>query len=173
MARKRSTRRFNLRRVRVAGNLGAGALATQDLVTGPLTAVAGDTYRLVTADLAFAWTDVGAIIDDGMEFGFAHSDYTAAEIEECLEAQTSIDLGDKIAQERANRLVRTIGMIGSGQISAAAQGVVFDGGKRRKIKLNWKIAIGDTLDLWIRNASSVVWTTGSGLSAIGDIWIKQ
>ncbi len=161
-----------MRKVRVATSVAIGALATGDLGTGVLTLAASDTYRLVTTKLAYSWTDVQAVIDDTMEFGLAHSDYSAAEIEECIEAGASIDLGNKVQQEQANRLVRTIGVFNQGTHDVGA-GASFNDGLPVKVKLNWKMSIGDTLNVWFRNGSGVVYTTGSSISAIGDIWIVQ
>ncbi len=164
-------RAFNLRRVRVQQSLAPGALATGDVTVGPLTAAITDPLRIVSVNFTYAITDVKAVPDDGFEFGLAHSDYTAAEIEECLENQSAIDLGDKIAQEQANRLVRHIGIM-TGQTAVNA-GYTFNDGRPVKTKLNWRMSSGDTLNLWIRNASDTVWTTGSNLVSNGDMWIKD
>ncbi len=159
-----------MRKVRIAAGVAATALATGDVVVGAITSATTNTLRLISADLAYAWEDIQAQIDDGAEFGLAHSDYSAAEIEECLEAQASIDLGDKIAQEHANRLVRSIGKMPANTV-AAGSGVVFNDGNKKKTRLNWLLSIGDTLNLWIRNGSGVVWTTGSTIGAIGDLYV--
>ncbi len=117
------------------------------------------------------WTDVADVNDDYCQFGVAHSDYTAAEIEEALEGTGGIDLGDKIGQERANRLVREIGAFANTpQVSG---GVGVNDGRPIKTRLNWKISIGDTLVLWARNASGVVFVTGSAIGATGNMWIKD
>lgn len=169
---KRPKRRFNLRKVRVAGNVTISNLAAFALVKGTIIPASTNPYRIVSSELAFQVVDLGAVIDDGHEVGLAHGDYTASEIEECIEAATSIDIGDKIAQEQANRLVRTIGF-------AKGAGPVVDGslavnlGRPVKTKLNWKIGIGDTFDAWVRNGSDTVWSTGSTLSIIGHVWVRD
>ncbi len=101
----------------------------------------------------------------------AHSDYTAAEVEECLEAQTAINPGNKVGQEQANRLVRSVGTVAGQGLAGASLG--FNDGKPVKTKLNWHMAIGDALNVWIRNGSQVVYTTGSALRVQGTIWIKD
>ncbi len=172
MARKgRRRRTFNLRRVRIAGGTSAGALASGDVIVAAITAVVTDPIRVITADLSHQIIDLGAVADDGYEFGYAHSDYTAAEIEECLEQSGTIDLGSKIAQEQGNRLVRTVGVISPQPVVSA--GGQFNDGKTMKTKLNWRLSSGDTLNLWIRNSSQTAWTTGSVLTANGNLWIKD
>ncbi len=125
----------------------------------------------MSINLAWNLSDLGATSDSGFEFGVAHSNYTAAEVEECLEAEAAIDIGDKIELERAGRLVRTVGfMMGAPGTGA---GLSFNDGKQFKTKLNWHIGIGNTLNMWIRNGSNVVWTTGAIINSVGEIWVKD
>ncbi len=170
--RRRRRRQFNLRQVRIQNKVAAGALAPLDVAVGDLTNAAADPYRLMSIKASYSWVDIGATIDDGFDFGLAHGDYTAAEIEECLEAQSAIDRGDKIALEQSNRLVRQIGSIPS-VVAAVTGSSVFADGRQLKTKLNWYMGTGDKLKGWIRNASGVVWTTGSSLNVAGVIWIKD
>ncbi len=172
MPNKGRKRRFNLRKVKVASAVAAGALAAGDVISTAVTNDADNTLRFISLDCSYSWSNIGAIIDDAATFGVAHSDYTAAEVEECLEAATSMDIGDKVAQEQANRLVREIGTI-SGFVGTAAAGASFNDGKKFKTRLNWLMAIGDTLNLWIRNSSGTVWTTGSSLTINGELWVKD
>ncbi len=167
----RARRSFNLRRVRVATGIAAGALAPLDVAVSNLTNVGTDPYRIMSVDFSYALSDLGAASDDGQEFGLAHSDYTAAEIEECIEQASSIDLGNKIAQEHAHRLVRVIGQMGGAHV--AGGGLDFNDGRRVKTKLNWRMSTGDSLNLWIRNSSGSVWTTGAFIDVVGDMWIKD
>ncbi len=169
--RGRRRRSFNLRRVRVASGFAVGALAALDLIAGAIIPVATDPYRLMSTDLTYKITDLGSASDDGQEFGLAHSDYSDAEIEECLESQASIDLGDKVAQEQANRLVRSIGTFTGDGLSGGDKNV--NDGLPIKTKLNWHMSTGDALRLWIRNGSGVIWTTGSAIVAQGKIWVKD
>ncbi len=173
MAKRKFTHRGKQpRRIRLAGGVSTTALAAKDVVVGPITATATDPYRLLSVKLSYTWEDIPAVADDGLEFGLAHSDYTAAEIEECLESQNSIDLGDKVAQEQANRLVRTVGRITGVQIAQVDGGAApFNDGRPLKTKLNWKMSSGDTFALWIRNGSGTVWTVGGSVQAIGDFWV--
>ncbi len=132
--------------------------------------VATEKFRVISLDCSFSWSDVAAAIDDGLTFGVAHSDYTSAEIEECLEAQAQINRGNKTAQEQGNRLVRTIGTF---EESANALSGSFNDGKRFKVRLNWLMITGQTLNLWFRNGSDTIYTTGSDILVNGDMWIKD
>ncbi len=149
-----------------------GALVTGDVLSGAASAAAANTLRIISLDMAWGIVDLGAGSDDGFTFGVAHSDYSAAEIEECLEATGSMDIGDKIEQERANRLVREIGTV-SPQAAVAGGGATFNDGKRVKTRLNWVLAIGDSLSVWVRNASSANYTTGANIVGNGIMWVKD
>ncbi len=143
------------------------------MAIGDVTDPAVDPYRLVSIKASYSWVDISATVDDGFDFGLAHGDYTAVEIEECLDSQSSIDRGDKLALEKSNRLVRQIGSIQSTPSGAVTGSSVFAAGRLVKTKLNWYMATGDKLKGWIRNSSGVVWTTGSSLNIAGQIWIKD
>ncbi len=126
----------------------------------------------MSIDLTYNMTDLGDFIDDGQEFGVSHSDYQANEIEECLEASGALDLGNKLAQEQSNRLVRSIGvMTGSGASTGGSR--EFNDGKPLKTKLNWRMSTGDSLNIWVRNGSGTVWTTGAVLVVQRKMWIKD
>ncbi len=169
---RRARRNFNLRKVRINGALSLGALAALDVISGAITSTVSDKLRFISVNASYSWSDFGALADDGCVFGLAHSDYSTAEIEECLEANTAMDLGDKVAQERANRLVREIGTIGS-NAAGSLSGEAFADGRKVKTRLNWLMSEGDSLSIWVRNASNTVWTTGSSITMAGEIWVKD
>ncbi len=170
---KHRKRSFNLRKVRVASSVAAGALAAGDVIAQSVTNVAADKMRFISVSAVYSLSNIGASVDDGIEFGIAHSDYTAAEIEECLEAGGSMDLGDKIAREQANRLVRIIGNFGAGGGSVTDAGDTFNDGMPVKTKLNWLMSAGDTLVYFIRNTSDVIYTAGTDLTVNGILWVKD
>ncbi len=127
--------------------------------------------RIMSVNLSYKLNDLGATSDDGQEFGLAHGDYSLVEIEACIESNTSIDLGNLVAQEAANRLVRTIGQMTGAPGTGA--GLSFNDGRPKKTKLNWALSIGDDLQIWVRNGSPTDWTTGAFISVIGDMWVKD
>ncbi len=147
------------------------ALAAGDVISAAITNTSTNSYRLISVDFSYSITDLAALIDDGMEFGLAHSDYTSAEVEECLEAVNAIDQSGKIEQERANRLVRTLGYFDGAPGTDGSKS--HNNGMPVKTKLNWKIGIGQTLNLWIRNGSDTVYSAGSNIAILGKFWIKD
>ncbi len=100
-------------------------------------------------------------------FGVAHSDYSAAEIEEVIENAGSWNEGDLVSQEMGRRKVRIIGYF-DGQ---TAENEVNDG-KPIKTRLGWILLQGQTLDLWVYNRSGATLTTGAFLLATGHVWLR-
>ncbi len=160
-----------MRRVRVTSSSAIGALATLDVLVAAMTDAVADKLRLISLIGSWSWGNIQGSVDDSLEFGVAHSDYSAAEVEECLESAAAIDLGDKVAQEQANRLVRSIGII-SNEAGAASAGS-FNDGKPVRTKLNWLLSAGDTLNVWVRNGSGTVFVTGSAIIFSGNLWVKD
>ncbi len=58
--RRRSRRRFNLRKVRIASFVNAGALASLDVIVGPITNNLSDDMRFMSVDLTYSLDDIGA-----------------------------------------------------------------------------------------------------------------
>lgn len=112
----------------------------------------------------YAWDGITAG-NGPITFGIASGDYTDAQIEEAIEATGNINLGGKVAQEQANRLVRTIGTI-------SEQRPVHNDGQPVTTKLNWKVAIGSAPVFWVWNQTSGALTTGSALLPVGKALIK-
>ncbi len=171
MAKRRPRRKFNLRKARIATSDSIGALASLDVIEFGITDLALSPMRVISADLAFALTDLAALIDDGQEFGIAHSDYSAAEIEECLESTGQWNLSDKVSVERANRLVRTLGFFDGAPGTDGSKS--HNNGKPVHIKLNWPIGVGMGIVIWVRNGSDTVYTTGTNIAVNGHFWIKD
>jgi len=157
--------------VRVASAGSVGALASLDVMAAPIMSAPTERIRVVTADLSFILADLTAT-DDGAEVGLAHGDYTVAEIEECLEAQGAVDQGDKIANERSNRLVRSIGVF-TDPPGATGGGSRLNGGLQIKTRLNWVLTTGDVINVWIRNGSLTIYSTGASILCQGNLWIKD
>ncbi len=165
MGKKRPSRRFNLRKVRVTPARTLLTLASVTVTEITVHAVAAGAVRIISAKLAWSLTDLTA--NDGpIIVGFAHSDYTVTEIKECIEASTAIDLGDKVAQERANRLVRIVGTMNDVRDD-------LNDGEPISTKLNWRFNPGETLMMWCYNDGAALLTTGASVEASGNLWVKD
>ncbi len=173
MARKSSTRinSQNYRKVQIEEQMGLTTLATKTALAAVIVGAPNDTVRVSSVKLNNVWDDMtgtgGTANEDGpLLIGVAHGDYSVTEIKEFLEASTSIDFGDKIAAERTRRLIRVIGTLSAMQISDPANGGL------RKIKLNWLLEEGSTLNIWAFNTGGSSLTTGSQLNVSGhaNVW---
>ncbi len=160
-------RRFNLRRVRITAEQALATLATDTALVVSSTGNSDGQYRAIT--MKCSWVLTGITEGEGpITVGYAHSDYTVTEIKECLEATAAINLGDKGAQERANRLVRIVGTLrGVGGSSA------LNDGKPISTKLNWLINVGKQVNIFMFNEDTTLLTTGAFVNVAGDMWIKD
>ncbi len=159
-------RRYSLRRVRTTGGITLGTLANVTVVTSAILGAADGAYRLMS--LSQSWALKNLTVGEGpVTVGYAHGDYTVTEIKEAIEAGASISIGNKIANEQANRLVRIIG-----SFSGEAEEVLNDG-KPMKIRLNWAIPIGTTVNIFAYNDSGAALTTGGIIEVTGPVWVKD
>ncbi len=167
MARKGGTWRKNrarrgYRKLPIDAEVLGGTVGANDVTSTLFTAVMTEERLVSTVRGTWTWENV-TVGDGPIVVGLAHGDYTAAEIEECLEALGAWDEGDKVAQEQANRLVRQIGTFGDGTVQQE-----LNDGKPITTRLNWRIATGDTLQLFIWNKGEVL-STGSSVNFQGHL----
>lgn len=99
----------------------------------------------------------------------AHSDYTNAEVAEAILATNGWDRGNKVAREQAKRLVRLVGLA---EIEDDGEEKLFDG-RPRKIKLNWLLEEGDTLQFGVFALSGTI-TAGGQIDVLGHAngWLR-
>ncbi len=166
MAKKRSSRRrFSLRRVRVTPAVALSTLAQAVAIVVNVTPASTSTYRCMSIKGVISLTDLTA--NEGpIVVGYAHSDYSVTEIKEALEASNAIDVGDKIANEKANRLVRVVGTMNEVRES-------LNDGRPITTKLNWLMSIGDSVNLFAYNDGPALLTTNAIVSLAGDMWVKD
>ncbi len=127
------------------------ALAAKDVTSTDFDNVVKDRTRISSLVAAYSMDGFTEGIDIGpIKVGVAHGDYSAAEIEEWIETTGSWDEGDKIQQEIAKRLIRTIGVFTWVDSTASGQ-VALANGVKIKTKLNWILNQGETLLLWAYN----------------------
>ncbi len=166
MARRRGSGRVqqNIRKIPIQSTITLGALASKDVISGAIFNNSDTLFRMLNYEVTWTWDSVTAG-DGPLTVGIAAGDYSAVEIEECLEAIGNIQLGDRIAQEQANRLVRVVGNI-------QPEILTLNDGMPVKTKLNWKVPIGDAQQVFAYNQGGSAFTTGSALLVFGHAWIK-
>ncbi len=143
-----------------------GALANADLISGELIGVADEEYRALS--LKLVWANKGTTVGEGpLVVGVAMGDYTAAEIEEWLEATTAMSRGDMIAGEQADRRCRRVGVFGNEGVAE-----VLNDGKPITTRLNWHIPEGKTIAVWGYNQSGATLTTGQVITQQGSVRLR-
>ncbi len=159
-------RRFNLRMVRTSAQLALSTLANVTVLSGAVYGNADGAYRIMSTNVL--WTIKNLTPGEGpIHVGYAHGDYTVTEIKEAIESAVSISIGNKVEQERSNRLVRLVGSF-SGEVGEE----VLNDGKKIRTKLNWLIPIGTNFNLFAYNDSGVnPLTTGAIIDHTGQCWV--
>ncbi len=157
MGKHKGRKRGRYLRGRIDEGLSLGTLASKTLVSD--TWDGSVTERTLVSSIVSTWMIDNLASGQGpLLFGVAHSDYSDAEIEAVIENAGSWDEGNKVDQEIAKRLVRTIGTMISDLPSSPGDTTVNDG-KPIKTKLNWILTEGDTLKMWVYNMSTVALST--------------
>ncbi len=162
-AKRRSTARGIWRRPYATLTLALGALASKDVVLGTLSNATDEKCRWTSIEASYSLGDTITVGEGPVAFGVSHPDYTAAEVEEALEAFGSITLEDKVANEKANRLVRMIGILSAAEPT-------YREGQLVKTKLNWMLATGEQPAFWAYNLSASPLTTGMNVNVAG--WLN-
>ncbi len=146
-----------------------GALAVKDVVSNAFAGAVVDREFLLSIKGAWTWRGVPAG-EGPLQFGIAHSDYTAAEIEEALEATGSWSEVNQIAAEQSRRKVRIVGVIDDEDADGE---MAFNEGQLTKTTCKWVQANGTGLQLWARNLGGATLTTGSTLQFDGDAYLRR
>ncbi len=141
-------------------------LANDTVVKGSLIGTLLEDLFIFMTDLSWTLRDI-TIGETPVEVGLSHSDYTVAEILETLNVNF-LGPGEKIEQERARRLVRSVGaFIGT---QASDGGISLNDGRKIRTKLRWVANSGKDLSVWARNVSGGTLTTGAILQCHGFIY---
>jgi len=143
-----------------------GALASNTLVAIDYDETPDEEVFALSQEAT--WAITGHTVDEGpIVVGFAHSDYSEAEIEEVIENAGSWDRGDLVAQEVARRKVRIVGTF-PGDLTEE----VLNEGSPIKSPIKWGINTGKTLKLFAYSRHSAPLTAGTLLLVNGHIWLK-
>ncbi len=163
----RGRRRRPVQKLVYSASLALLTTGSNDVVAVALSDTVDDSVYAISMDARVAIRNVTAG-EGPIVVGVAHSDYTAAEIEECLEAVASWDRGDKIALEQAARKVRTVGTF-----SNVGTEEVLNNGMETRTRLGFMLEPGTTLDWWAWNKSGAALTTGAVVEANGQVWARR
>ncbi len=164
-SRKRSRRGRIIKGV-VDEALTLGTLASTTLVGGAYDDSVQQRTFLISHTAVWYLRNATAL-EAGVLCGFAHSDYSDAEIEEFIENTGSWDEGDLIGQEVGKRKVRIVG-----QFSGLTSDLALNDGKPIYTKCMWILNSGDSLRLWAYNLSGGALTTGSVMTNSGHVWLR-
>ncbi len=155
MAKAKPRRRRSMGRYlrgNVDESIPLGTLASRTLVLTAFdeTVVERTFISSVVATWRLADMTQGAGIGPIM-VGLAHSDYSAAEIEEWIETTGSWNEGDLVqTREVARRLIKTVGVFGDADVDGVGIAHLRNGNPITT-KLKWILTTGDTVDAWAYN----------------------
>ncbi len=170
MARKRNYNRRVRKRGLIRGTIEEeiilGALTTEDMITQSGDNVVSESTLIMSIDTTWAYSDHTAG-EGPLVFGVNHSDYSSAEVDAWFEATGSWNEADLVAKEVNSRLIRILGQFAGGLTEE-----VFNDGKSKRTKLNWRLSTGQTLDYWVRNRSGTTLTTGTVVKVNGIAWLR-
>ncbi len=153
--------------VPVQGSLATSTLANLVVVKAAIGGTGTQEYKCISTKLMLAMRDFTAG-EGPITVGLAHGDYTVAEIEECLEAESAIDMSDMVAAEQAGRRVRRIAVFGQ----QAASVEIINDGRPVRTKLNWKTEGDVPVAIWIYNHSGSALSGGAVLEWVGTQFIR-
>ena len=165
MARKRGKK---LRYLPLEVDVAVGTLAANDVTSGNFAqTITGNRVYAVYAK--GSWSIREFTKGDGpLAVGFAHSDYSSAEIEECIENTSSWDLGDKVGEERARRHVRRVGKFALNQDEDEVLGL----GQAMYRKLGFWLEEDKTIGIWVRNEDGTASTAGAIVRFSGYLAVR-
>ncbi len=161
---RRSNALRGYRKLQVTDTLSVGALASADVISAAWPDVI--TEKRWFSSMVATWAmEAHTTLEGPITVGIAHSDYSAAEIEEWLENAAGWDEGDLVAdREVGRRLIRRVG-----QFDGVPVDEVLNDGKPIRTKIGWLIATGDTLQTWAFNRDTGPLTTGTIIVLDGHV----
>ncbi len=151
-----------------------GTLAARTAIVQGVGDVVSESMLVSSVVARYSLSNLSALVNSGpILVGLAHSDYTAAEIEAFLEDTTGWAIGDLVAQEISSRKIRRIGVFD--QEGSATNAFSLNDGKPIKVKLNWLLATGQTVDIWAYNlGTAALGTTDPNVNIQGhaNLWLR-
>ena len=143
-----------------------GALADNAMVTVNPSETVDEKMFALSLEATWVLRDHVAA-ESPITVGFAHSDYSAAEIEEYIENTGSWSQGDLVGQEIGRRKIRVVGSFGGEGTESE-----LNEGRPVKTPMKWVLTTGDTIECFAYNESGAQLTTGTVMVCQGHIWLK-
>ncbi len=144
------------------GTLANGTVLSVPLLSGNLT----EDLFIISIDSTMVIRDLTAG-EGPLYMGFAHSDYSVAEIAEAIDTSGYLGPSAKIEQEQARRLVRRWGTFRGHEATSI---IAESNGGHRRYKVRWVQQNGGNPRCWLQNTSGVTLTTGAVLETDGYIY---
>ncbi len=139
--------------------LAISTLAARTLISADFDEAPIERTFISSVVASWAISDLTVSANDGpLMVGLAHSDYTDAQIEEYIENLGSWNEGGKVAQERARRQIRVVGILDCVN-GVVGEWATLNEGKPIKTKLGWILVTGQTVSLWAYNLGSSAFAT--------------
>ncbi len=169
------------------GKDGKGAIIRETITDGALGALAGqdavkfqgpvlqEDFRILKSEIYALVNVLTANEGLSMLFGIANGELSAAEIEECIEAQGPLDRNDRVAIERAERWVKVLGVTNDQGVSTTTE-LFYDmhsGAPMLTSKDRWTYSDPEGWTYWIYNRGGSL-TTGSTLQLVAThygVWV--
>ncbi len=143
-----------------------GTLGNLTAIVGALVDASDNEYRALSVRSTWSIRDL-TVGEGPITVGYAHGDYTATEIKECLEAGAAMTRNDKVAAEQANRLVRVVGVF-----SGVGTDETLNDGKEITTCLNWVIPDGGAINQFAYNHSGAALAGGAEVIQQGKLRLK-
>ncbi len=167
MAKKKKTRtgvnRKNFVAIPFSKSLPLGTLADETVIKTSLLNAFGEDIFIMSIDCTFALREF-SVNEAPLFFGYAHGDLTVAEILEAINAEVT-DPDDIIANEFARRPVRKVGGFVGDEVEP-----IYNDGKKVRQRIKFSVGDGHTIDVWVKNQSGAILTTGAILELDGVIF---
>ncbi len=171
--RQRRKRDKNFVAMPITGQVVIGALASTEVISGNVfTADLNEDLFIVSADLSGQIVSLTAGEGDPADCGFAHGDYTVAEIAEKLNVSL-LGPGSKIEQEQSRRLTRKVGTFLQTVVAATTMRLFGKTGNADiRTRIGFTVQSGKNLKVYIHNRSGAVYTTGAIFRYSGTLYGK-
>ncbi len=148
-----------------------GTLAAETLAGANVPDVVTEKAWCSSVKAAFSMQNLTPAGNVGpITIGVAHSDYTAAEVEQWFENLGSWEQGSQQEQELAKRKCRVIGTFPTVPVGETS---VLNDGRKFTVKTGWQLVTGQTLKFWAYNeGSSALATTDPTVHISGhaNLW---